>query len=60
MSQDDLTAIVPVLIVTLAACACLVAESFRRKGERMAVRASSASSASAAGSARPSGSGAAT
>ena len=34
MSQDDLIAISPVLIVTLAACACLVAESFRRKGER--------------------------
>jgi NADH-quinone oxidoreductase subunit N len=34
MTYDDLTVIAPVLIVTLAACACLVAESFRRKGER--------------------------
>jgi NADH-quinone oxidoreductase subunit N len=34
MSLNDLRVIAPVLMVTLAACACLVAESFRRKGER--------------------------
>jgi NADH-quinone oxidoreductase subunit N len=35
MSRTDFATIVPVLVVTLAACAVLLAESFRRKGERM-------------------------
>ena len=34
MSFDDMGVIAPLLMVTLAACACLVAESFRHKGER--------------------------
>ena len=34
MTGNDLSAITPFLIVALAACACLVAESIRRKGER--------------------------
>jgi NADH-quinone oxidoreductase subunit N len=35
MTRTDFATIVPVLVVTLAACAVLLAESFRRKGERM-------------------------
>ena len=35
MTRADFATIVPVLVVTLAACAVLLAESFRRKGERM-------------------------
>ncbi len=35
MTQTDFAAIAPVLIVTLAACAVLLAESFRAKDERM-------------------------
>ncbi len=35
MSGMDLKAIAPLLIVTLAACACLIAEAFRRRGQRM-------------------------
>ena len=39
---NDIAPIVPVLIVTLAACAVLLAESFRRQDERDAGRAGSA------------------
>jgi NADH-quinone oxidoreductase subunit N len=35
MAQADLITVVPVLIVTLAACAVLLAEAVRKKGERM-------------------------
>jgi NADH-quinone oxidoreductase subunit N len=35
MTRTDFATIVPVLVVTLSACAVLLAESFRRKGERM-------------------------
>lgn len=35
MTQTDFAAIAPMLIVTLAACAVLLAESFRTKDERM-------------------------
>jgi NADH-quinone oxidoreductase subunit N len=35
MTRADFATIVPVLVVTLAACAVLLAEAFRRKGERM-------------------------
>jgi NADH-quinone oxidoreductase subunit N len=35
MSLTDLNAISPLLIVTLAACACLVAESFRKRHQTM-------------------------
>jgi NADH-quinone oxidoreductase subunit N len=35
MTQTDFAAIAPILIVTLAACAVLLAESFRTKDERM-------------------------
>jgi NADH-quinone oxidoreductase subunit N len=34
-TQDDFVAVIPVFIVTLAACAVMLAEAFRRKGERM-------------------------
>jgi NADH-quinone oxidoreductase subunit N len=35
MTRADFATIVPVLVVALAACAVLLAEAFRRKGERM-------------------------
>ena len=35
VTRTDFAAIVPVLIVTLSACAVLLAEAFRRKDERM-------------------------
>src|SRR4029453_11748759 len=35
VTQVDFATIVPVLIVSLAACAALLAEALRRKGERM-------------------------
>jgi NADH-quinone oxidoreductase subunit N len=35
VTRTDFATIVPVLIVTLAACAALLAEALRRKGERM-------------------------
>jgi NADH-quinone oxidoreductase subunit N len=38
MSLQDLGIVAPFLMVALAACACLVAESFRRKGERAPFR----------------------
>jgi NADH-quinone oxidoreductase subunit N len=36
-TRADFTTIIPVLIVALAACAVLLAEAFRRKGDRMPV-----------------------
>jgi NADH-quinone oxidoreductase subunit N len=35
MTRADFATVVPMLVVTLAACAVLLAEAFRRKGERM-------------------------
>ena len=35
ITRTDFSTIVPVLVVTLAGCAVLLAEAFRRKGERM-------------------------
>jgi len=35
LTRVDFATVIPVLIVTLSACAVLLAESFRRKGERM-------------------------
>ncbi len=35
VTRTDFATIVPVLIVTLSACAVLLAEALRRKGERM-------------------------
>jgi len=35
--QTDLAAVIPIVIVTLAACAAMVAEAFRRPGERMPI-----------------------
>jgi NADH-quinone oxidoreductase subunit N len=35
MTRTDFATIIPVLIVTLSACAVLLAEAFRRQGERM-------------------------
>ncbi len=37
MSSSDFAAIVPIVIVTLAACAAMVAEAFRAPGERMPI-----------------------
>src|SRR4051812_35534296 len=36
-TRADFTTIIPVLFVALAACAVLLAEAFRRKGDRMPV-----------------------
>ena len=48
VTRADFATIVPVLIVTLAACAALLAEALRRKGDRVPAGHASASSASSA------------
>ena len=35
--MTDFTAIIPIVIIVLSACACMVAEAFRRPGERMPI-----------------------